>query len=80
MNPPFRNYYIHCKTQWDLDWSCQCDDMCPVCKKDIMPWAIEDLNAPVENLKVDVPTDWVPEGGWPDGVSNLGELIRGFIL
>ncbi len=39
-----RNYYRHeeCSNglaiQWDSEWSCECDDECPNCGKDISPY------------------------------------------
>ena len=33
------NHYFHCNTLWDDQWSCQCDDECPVCHAEIEPYA-----------------------------------------
>ena len=36
---PWTNHYFHCNTLWDDEWSCQCDDECPVCHAEIEPYA-----------------------------------------
>lgn len=33
------NHYYHCGVQWDDQWSCQCNDECPVCYGEIEPYA-----------------------------------------
>jgi hypothetical protein len=39
----FRNHYRHCGQEWTDDWSCQCNDRCPVCRKEIEPYQSDDL-------------------------------------
>lgn len=65
------NHYVHCRTIWSDVWDCSCNHDCPVCGAEIEPWASE----PETDLDVFVNDDWVPEDGWPDGISNLEELI-----
>lgn len=36
------NYYMHCGVLWNDDWSCQCNDECPVCHAEIEPYASTD--------------------------------------
>lgn len=36
------NHYFHCGQRWDDDWSCQCNDSCPVCHGEIEPYASTD--------------------------------------
>jgi transcription initiation factor IIE alpha subunit len=41
----FRNFYT-CPddgTRWHDEWSCQCNDRCPTCNKEITPSYSEDL-------------------------------------
>ena len=33
------NHYFHHDQQWDDTWSCQCNDECPVCHREIEPYA-----------------------------------------
>lgn len=39
----FTNRYRHCGVEWADDWSCQCNDECPVCGAEIEPYESEDL-------------------------------------
>jgi hypothetical protein len=41
--PKFRNHYRHCGQEWEDVWSCECNDRCPVCNKEIEPYASDDL-------------------------------------
>jgi len=34
----FRMFYKHCDTEWDMEWSCTCNDRCPVCNHEIEPY------------------------------------------
>ena len=36
------NHYYHHGQQWDSEWSCQCNDECPVCHHEIEPYASTD--------------------------------------
>jgi hypothetical protein len=55
--PQFINYY-RCPddgTQWTMIWSCMCDDRCPTCNHEIVPYRSgnsqsDDLKALVPNL------------------------------
>jgi hypothetical protein len=40
------NYYRceDCNTEWQDEWSCQCDDECPVCAIPYSPYKSEDIN------------------------------------
>lgn len=35
--PAYRNTYEHCGTTWNDEWSCMCNDRCPVCNAEIEP-------------------------------------------
>lgn len=39
----YRNHYRHCKTEWNDEWSCTCNDRCPVCNAEIEPYESDDL-------------------------------------
>jgi hypothetical protein len=41
--PSFENIYYHCGQQWQDEWSCQCNDRCPVCGCEIEPYESVDL-------------------------------------
>jgi len=72
----FTNYYVHCKTQWNDNWSCQCNDHCPVCDHEIEPYASldnEGTGSP-EDTTHHVSINFIPEGGWPKGVTRATEL------
>lgn len=41
----FRNYY-RCpndETTWKDDWSCMCNDRCPICGTEVEPYDSEDI-------------------------------------
>jgi hypothetical protein len=43
----FVNYY-KCPedgTTWAMTWSCMCDDRCPTCNREIVPYKSHDLTA-----------------------------------
>lgn len=46
----FRNSYRHeeCNSNWIDEWSCACDDRCPVCDAEIEPHHFVDLSVLVE--------------------------------
>ena len=46
----FRNSYRHeeCNVSWIDEWSCTCDDRCPVCDAEIEPNNFVDLSVVVE--------------------------------
>jgi transcription initiation factor IIE alpha subunit len=46
----FRNYY-QCpddRTVWQDEWSCTCNDRCPVCDKEVEPYHSEDISTDIE--------------------------------
>ncbi len=64
----FLNYYVHCRTEWSDEWDCMCNDQCPECHtKDIEPYQSQEINDDGTHGEIirHVPTDWVPEQGWP---------------
>jgi len=40
----YTNHYRHCGTAWSDNWSCMCNDRCPVCNKEIQPYESIDNN------------------------------------
>lgn len=46
----FRNFYRHDEwnARWVDEWSCACDDRCPVCDAEIEPYDFLDLSVQVE--------------------------------
>jgi len=71
----YTNYYVHCKTQWTDQWSCQCNDECPVCGHEIEPYAsAEGDGEPELLLSLVDPQTWLPEDGLPDGFTSVEEL------
>jgi hypothetical protein len=49
----FRKSYRHdeCDANWTDEWSCACNDRCPVCDKEIEPRDYVDLSVVVESSK-----------------------------
>lgn len=44
----FLNHYrCPCGAEWSDEWSCMCNDLCPVCDKEIEPYDSEDLSTTV---------------------------------
>ena len=42
--PIYRNHYrCPCGTTWQDEWSCQCNDRCPECNKEVEPHESEEL-------------------------------------
>jgi len=41
----YHNYYRcdDCNTEWEDDWSCTCDDECPMCGSFYSPYKSEDI-------------------------------------
>jgi len=37
------NHYSHCGQEWDANWSCQCNDRCPACNKEVEPSQSEEV-------------------------------------
>lgn len=37
-NTYFLNRYKHCNVEWEDEWSCMCNDRCPVCNAEIEPY------------------------------------------
>lgn len=47
---PFRNYY-ECPndgTRWSDEWTCACDDRCPLCNAEIEPYLSDDLEPAID--------------------------------
>lgn len=65
------NHYVHCGKVWNDSWSCWVDDECSVCGHDIEPFMSQDSEG---GVIVFVQPNFVPENGWPTGVSSLAEL------
>jgi hypothetical protein len=40
----FLNRYRHCCREWEDRWSCACNDHCPICGKEIEPYASEEID------------------------------------
>lgn len=55
----YLNSYHHdeCDVSWTDEWSCCCDDRCPVCNAEMTPLESEDLSVVVERLENE--EDWV---------------------
>ena len=70
----FTNYYIHCGVEWQDEWSCMCDDRCPVCNCEIEPYKSEDDEGDFA-IHVNA-ARWIPEGGWPDADGPEGRTIN----
>jgi hypothetical protein len=48
----FRMSYIcNCGHEWEGEWSCTCDDECPVCGLHIQPQSYEEIKHPNEKEK-----------------------------
>ncbi len=68
----FANFYIHCRREWHEEWSCTCNDRCPVCNHEIEPYASRDKRDKEPTLHVRA--DWLPEQGLPEGMLCVQEL------
>jgi hypothetical protein len=44
----FTIFYEHCGVSWQHEWSCPCNDDCPVCGKEIEPYDWEEKTRCVE--------------------------------
>jgi hypothetical protein len=56
MAEKYVNHFYHCNVQWDDEWSCMCNDECPVCHHEIEPYASSSYvvhNANVERMAND---------------------------
>ena len=55
----FLNSYCHdeCDISWTGEWSCCCDDRCPVCGDEITPLESDDLSVIIERHENG--KDWV---------------------
>ena len=70
----FTNYYVHCKTEWNDNWSCQCNDECPECHSEIEPYASHDNEGSEDDTEHFVDEYFVPEDGFPEGITKATEL------
>jgi hypothetical protein len=69
----YTNYYVHCKHEWNDQWSCMCNDECPECGTgDIEPYASLE-NESGETI-MHVGPDFIPEDGLPDGMTSAAAL------
>jgi hypothetical protein len=68
----FTNFFVHCRQEWEDEWSCMCNDRCPVCNREIEPYASWEQGDPDPNMHVG--SDWIPEQGLPEGVGKVAEL------
>lgn len=41
----FEVRYVHCGEEWVDYWSCDCNDKCPICNKEIEPASVTDLRS-----------------------------------
>jgi len=50
------NYYKcdDCNTKWEDQWSCACDDECPVCGVPYSPYKSKDINDDDENESIEI--------------------------
>lgn len=55
-----------CKTSWQDEWSCACDDECPECGDDLSPEDSDDLTVIVEGCEVGVSPATAEHGGGHD--------------
>lgn len=39
-----RYYCKECDLEWEMTWSCMCNDKCPRCTREIEPYESEDNN------------------------------------
>lgn len=65
------NFYVHCGLQWSEEWSCQVNDKCPLCHREIEPYASHD---DAGNVTLHVGADFVPENGWPVNCADPTDL------
>lgn len=68
----FTNFYVHCQQDWDDEWSCMCNDRCPVCNYEIEPYASleESSDEPILHVR----DAWVPSQGLPEGMESTQDL------
>jgi hypothetical protein len=67
----FTNYYVHCRQTWKDTWTAMCNDDCPECGHEIAPYASQDDDG---ETTLHVRPDFVPEDGWPEGMSAPADL------
>jgi hypothetical protein len=71
--PDFTLYFVHCKTEWNDDADSICNNRCPKCDREIEPYAVSDNDG---NLTLQViAASFQPEGGLPDGVADVTDLL-----
>jgi hypothetical protein len=60
----FRNYYTcdRCRSHWEDEWSCTCDDDCPICgARHMSPDKSDDLTEVIEREGHEFVVLWSPE-------------------
>ncbi len=72
----YTNYYVHCKVEWNDNWSCMSNDECPNCHGEIEPYASldNDGTGSPDDTEHHVGKDFTPEDGWPEGITKATEL------
>jgi hypothetical protein len=44
MKMEYVNYYLcHCGEEWEMEWSCACNDRCPSCDSEIEPYQSDEI-------------------------------------
>jgi hypothetical protein len=57
-----------CASMWEDEWSCMCDDRCPVCNMDSSPVFSEDLSTPLTMEELFSALIKSPHPRWPPQV------------
>jgi hypothetical protein len=68
----FSLYYVHHGRIWRYNWTVMCAYKCPTCRTDVEPFMSVDESG--EKI-MHVGPDFVPEHGWPNGVTSLEALM-----
>ena len=71
----FRNAYecARCGERWEDEWSCMCDDRCPVCATEMTPYASEDLSRSPSRAEY----EWVlRRKGGPFSLAEVESLLQ----
>jgi len=48
-NSGIMRYFSHCNTEWEDEWSCACNDDCPVCGREIEPYDYKQVGPVIED-------------------------------
>jgi hypothetical protein len=62
----FRNRYecVRCAVKWEDEWSCMCDDRCPDCDLEMMPYESENLTHPLSEEDLQYAERRLPRPVW----------------